>query len=257
MRRMNDLWQRYKLQADPEARQQIILAYAYLAKYVVDRMNVRPNSVVSYDDFVGHAIMGLIDAVEKYDPAKGVKFETYATVRIRGAVLDALKTLDWMPRSVRTYEQELRRVFATLEAELGRPATDEEAAAAMGIDVDTLNDLLAGIGQSAMLSLEDLMLSGEEGDNLTALGSWADPEHDPALAAVFGERKRLLAGAVESLPEKEKLVISLYYKDGLTLKEIAAVLGVSESRACQLHSKAVVRLQGRLARHKELLLAAA
>ncbi|MEN6372163.1 MAG: FliA/WhiG family RNA polymerase sigma factor [Armatimonadota bacterium] len=257
MLRMNDLWQRYKTQKDDEARQQIILAYAYLAKYVVDRMNLRPNAVVSYDDLVSNAIMGLIDAVEKFDPGKDVKFETYASVRIRGAVLDVLKSLDWKPRSVQSSASELRRVFAKLEARFGRAATDEEVAAEMGIDIDTLNGLLVDIGQSSVVSLEELMACGDEYDGLGGSNTACGPDGDPMFVALIGERKQLLVSAIDGLPEKEKLVISLYYKDGLTLKEIAAVLGVTESRACQLHSKAVVRLHGKLARHEELLLAAA
>jgi len=253
----NDLWHRCKVQMDDDARQQIILAYTYLAKYVVDRMHTRPSSVVSYEDLLGHAIVGLIDAVEKFDPSRDVRFETYAIVRIRGAVLDAVKGLDWLPRSIRAAEQKLRAVFAKLEAELGRAATDEEVAAAMGIDVDSLDDLLADVGQSAVLSLEELIACGEESSTLTGVTPQLDLQSDPAVAAEFLERKRLLADAISGLPEKEKLVISLYYKEGLTLKEIAAVLGVTESRACQLHSKAVVRLHGKLARHAELLLAAA
>ncbi|HOK53245.1 MAG TPA: FliA/WhiG family RNA polymerase sigma factor [Armatimonadota bacterium] len=257
MLKMDEIWRRCKQDSDPDARQHIISNYAYLAKYVVDRLNLCPNPVVSYDDLIGHAIMGLIDAVDKFDPNREVKFETYASVRIRGAVLDALKSLDWMPRSVRATEQELKRVYAALEAELGRPATDEETARALGIDVDELQDTLADVGQSAILSLEDIMATGEETGNLTGLGISQSSFGDPELVAIRAERKRLLAQAIAELPEKEKLVISLYYKEGLTLKEVAAVLEVTESRACQLHSKAVLRLQGKLARHKELLTVAA
>lgn len=257
MRNMDSLWQQYKKQGDQNARQEIITSYAYLAKYVVDRLRLRPNSVIGYDDLVSHAIMGLIDAVEKFDPSKGFKFETYANVRIRGEVLDAIKSLDWTPRSVRSTEQELRRVFASLEAELGRAATDEEVAAEMEMDLDTYEDTLAEVGQSAILSLEDLMVYGEEGQSVTDIGLGSSPEYDPMFTAMLSERKRLLASAIKQLPEREMLVISLYYKDGLTLKEIAAVLGVTESRVCQLHSKAVIRLHGKLARHQDLLLVAA
>lgn len=257
MRNMDSLWQQYKKQGDQDARQQIITSYAYLAKYVVDRLRLRPNSVIGYDDLVSHAIMGLIDAVERFDPSKGFKFETYANVRIRGEVLDAIKSLDWTPRSVRSTEQELRRVFTSLEAELGRAATDEEVAAAMEMDLDTYEDTLAEVGQSAILSLEDLMVYGEEGRPVTDIGPGSSSEYDPMFTAMLSERKRLLASAIKQLPEREMLVISLYYKDGLTLKEIAAVLGVTESRVCQLHSKAVIRLHGKLARHQDLLLVAA
>lgn len=257
MPNVDDLWKRYKLHGDPAAREQIILAYAYLAKYVVDRMPVRPSAVTSHDDLVSHAVIGLIDAVEKYDPFREVKFESYAITRIRGSVLDMLKSLDWMPRSLRSAEQELKRAFASLEASLGRPATDEEVAESLCITVDELHERLSDVGQSALFSFEELMIYGEENSGFAGLCGRPDPECDPLLSAEIAERKRLLASAIAQLPEKEKLVISLYYSDGLTLKEIAAVLGVSESRACQLHSKAVVRLHGKLARHADLLLVAA
>ncbi|MDO8586206.1 MAG: FliA/WhiG family RNA polymerase sigma factor [Armatimonadota bacterium] len=257
MSEVNELWRKYKTQADDDARQQLITRYAYLAKYVIDRMLVRPNSVMSYEDLLGHAVVGLIEAVERFDPARGVKFETYAIVRIRGAALDAIKSLDWTPRSVRSSEQELRRAFAELEARLGRPATDAEIAAELNMNEEDLSDALAHVGQSALLSLEDLMVTTDDSANMSALAGTSAPFEDPILAAELDERKRFLAAAIDSLPEREKLVISLYYKEELTLKEIAAVLGVTESRACQLHSKAIVRLNGKLARHKDLLLAAA
>lgn len=256
MANLDKLWRRYKKQNDLQAREEIILAYAYLAKYVVDRMLVRPSAAIGYEDLVGHAAVGLIDAVEKFDPCREVKFETYAVVRIRGAVLDAIKSMDWLPRSIRSFEQELRRVFAALEAKLGRPATDAEVAAELKMDVDELNDAIADVGQMALLSLEDMMAAGDEDTSVTALGGQTDSAQNPVLSLEISERKKILAQAIDSLPEREKLVISTYYKEGLTLKEIAAVLGVTESRACQLHSKAILRLHGKLARHAELLLAA-
>lgn len=252
-----NLWKKYKLHKDPEAREQLILSYAYLAKYVVDRMPVCQTPAAGYDDLLSYATLGLIDAIEKFDPLRDVKFETYAITRIRGAVLDALKTLDWLPRSVRAEEQKIRRVFARLEGELGRPATDEEAAAALGIEVDTLSEKLASVSQSALLSLEDLMISSEETVDVRPIGGTYDSLCDPERTVELAERTRFLAKAIGELPERERLVISLYYKDGLTLKEIAAVLGVTESRVCQLHSKAVIRLHGKLARHADLLLATA
>ena len=257
MPQVEKLWKLYKARNDPRAREQIILAYAHLAKYVVDRMPVRPSAVIGYDDLLGHAIVGLIDAVEKFDTSREVKFETYAVARIRGAVLDAIKSLDWMPRSVRASEQELRRAFADLEARLGRPARDEEVAESLGIGIDELKNTLADVAGAALLSIEDFMLFGEECFSEGSLSMPADDLLSPVLAAEAEERKRILARAIEGLPDKEKLVVSLYYKEGLTLKEIAKVLGVTESRACQLHSKAVIRLHGKLARYEDLLLAAA
>lgn len=249
------LWQLYKTKNDAQAREKLIMAYSYLAKYVVDRMPVRTSAVVSYDDLLGHAIVGLIDAVEKFDLIREVKFETYATTRIRGSVLDALKSLDWMPRTVRSSGHKLRDVMANLEAELGRPADDSEIAQEMGVSTDDLDRLFADMGQSAVLSLEELLGYGEEGgtNDLPALAV----DSDPLAPIALEQRKIMLAKAIGELPEKEKLVVSIYYNEGLTFKEIAKVLGVTESRICQLHSKAVVRLNGKLARHKDLLIAAA
>jgi RNA polymerase sigma factor for flagellar operon FliA len=257
MAQTDGLWRRYKEKGDIEARERLILAYAHLAKYVVDRMHLRPSAAMGCEDLVGHAVVGLIDAVQRFDPARDVKFETYALPRIRGAVLDAIRGQDWIPRSVRSSEQELRRALAELEGRLGRPPTDAETAEMMGVGIDRLHEVLADVGQAAMLSLEELMLYGEEGGGQDILSSAPDSASDPILAAELEERKQLLADAVGRLPERERLVISLYYKEGLTFKEIAQVLGVTESRACQLHSKAVVRLHGKLARHADLMLAAA
>lgn len=252
-----NLWKKYKLHKDPRAREQLILSYAYLAKYVVDRMPVCQTAVTGYDDLLSYATLGLIDAVEKFDPSRDVKFETYAVMRIRGAVLDALKTLDWLPRSVRAEEQKIRRVFARLEGELGRPATDEEVAATLGIEVDVLYEKLTIVSQSALLSLEELMMSSEETVDVSPIAGMSSSLCNPEHAIELTERTRLLAKAISELPERERLVVSLYYKDGLTLKEIAAVLGVTESRVCQLHSKAVIRLHGKLAKHADLLLGTA
>jgi RNA polymerase sigma factor for flagellar operon FliA len=253
---LQNLWKRYKFQNDPKAREQLILSYAYLAKYVVDRMPLQQSAVVGYDDLISYATLGLIDAVERFDLERDVKFETYAITRIRGAVLDALKALNWLPRSLRSEEQKIRKGFAELEAKLGRPATDEEVASALGITVDELQERLAAVAQSAVLSLEELVMNGEEVVDSFSAGD-ACSTRDPQSAVEQSEKTRLLAKAISELPEKEKLIISLYYSDGLTLKEIAAILGVTESRACQLHSKAVIRLHGKLARHADLLLTSA
>jgi RNA polymerase sigma factor for flagellar operon FliA len=220
-------------------------------------MNVRCSAVLSYDDMLGYAVIGLVDAVEKFDLSRDVKFETYAMVRIRGAVLDGIKSMDWLPRSVRASSQELRRVLARLEGELGHPPSDIEVAGAMEISLETLEDLWSQVGQPAMLSLEELLLYGEESPAGNGAGVLADESFNPVIAAEQQERGKILAHAIGQLPEREKLVVSLYYKEGLTLKEIAQVLGVTESRACQLHSKAVMRLNGKLARHADLMLSVA
>jgi len=252
----NELWRRFKQEGDLSAREEIILTYTYLAKYVVGRLLVRPNSVLSMDDLIGHAAVGLIDAVDRFDPSKGIKFETYAVIRIKGSVLDALKSIDWIPRSTRATDKQIKQTYASLEAALNRPATDEEVANALGMDIDTLNTVLADVGQSIVISMEDLLTYGEDSHNFED-GLPTDTSLSPLAAAESSIRKQLLAQAIDDLPEKEKFVIGLYYGDGLTLREIAEVLGVTESRVCQLHSKAAARLHGKLARHADLLLAAA
>jgi RNA polymerase sigma factor for flagellar operon FliA len=238
------LWLDYKRDGSEEARERLIARYAYLAKYAVDRLNLSPSGALSYEDLIGHAVVGLIDAIEKFDLGRNVKFETYALARIRGEVIDVIRTLDWAPRSVRKQEADLRKAYARLEIELERPATDREVADHLGVSVAELEKMLADVGQSALLSLDEIVANG--GD---ILASPADGTfNDPAERAERAEQKRLLARAVDELPERERMVIALYYYDKLTQKEIASVLGVTESRVCQIHTKAVLRLAAKLTR---------
>lgn len=244
MDQRDKLWLEYKTRGTEEARQKIISEYAYLAKYTVDRLNLSPSGALSYEDLIGHAIIGLIDAVEKFDPARNVKFETYALCRIRGEVIDIIRSLDWIPRSVRRNESMLRDIYARLEMELHRPPTDSEVADHMGIRVAELEKMLADVGQSAVFSLDEVISNG--GDvSVPGDDTWGD---DPAASAERSDQKRLLAQAIEELPERERTVVALYYYENLTQKEIAAVLGVTESRVCQIHTKAVLRLSGKMSR---------
>lgn len=236
------LWLEYKKHGNEEAREKLIEEYAYLAKYAVDRLNLSPSGVLAYEDLIGHAIVGLIDAIEKFDPGRNVKFETYALSRIRGEVIDVIRALDWVPRSIRRQEAELRRAYAYLETVLGRSATDQEVADYLNITVPELEKLLADISQSALVSLDEIIASG--GDILPSDDE--DYATDPAANVEKSEQVRLLAQAIEELPERERIVVSLYYYDKLTQKEIAAVLGVTESRVCQMHTKAVLRLAAKL-----------
>jgi len=257
MSQVDALWLQYKEKDDAKAREQIIMKYAYLAKYVVDRMCIRTSNVMAYDDLVSYAVIGLINAVERFDPYRAIKFQTYAITRIRGAVLDALKSMDWLPRGMREAGQEMTRTMARLEAETGRTPSDEEVAAAMDVSIDELGRIVTSTGQSAMLSLEELISTGEDYSSESGLGNGSYGGIDPSSSAEAQERKRLLAKAIDELPEREKMVVSLYYKEGLTLKEIAEVLSVTESRACQIHSKAMIRLNGKLSRFVDLMLASA
>jgi RNA polymerase sigma factor FliA len=243
MDRRQKLWIEFKRNGSENARQELITEYAYLAKYAVDRLNLSPAGALSYEDLVGHAVVGLIDAIEKFDLERNVKFETYALTRIRGEVIDIIRSLDWTPRSVRRNETMLRDVFVRLEMELNRPPNDIEVASKLGIEVTDLERIIADVGQSAVLSLDEIMTSGGDISNKEI-----DEFDDPARYTQRTEQKRLLARAIEDLPERERTVIALYYYENLTQKEIAAVLEVTESRICQIHTKAVLRMAGKLSR---------
>lgn len=238
------LWRDYKLNGSEEARERLISEYAYLAKYAVDRLNLSPSGALSYEDLIGHAVVGLIGAIEKFDLDRGVKFETYALSRIRGEVIDVIRSLDWTPRSVRKNETTLRETYARLEIKLERPPTDHEVARYLGVDIGELEKMLADVGQSAVLSLDEIISSGSDIMASSAGSAWNSPEAHAERA----DQKRLLAKSIDELPEQEKVVIALYYYENLTQKEIAAVLGVTESRVCQIHTKAVLRLSAKLSR---------
>ncbi len=247
------LWMEYKREGSEEARERLISEYAYLAKYAVDRLNLCPSGALSYEDLIGHAVVGLIDAMEKFDPERNVKFETYALTRIRGEVIDVIRSLDWTPRSVRKQETDLRRAYARLELDLERPPTDREVADHLGVTLDELDRMLMDVGQSALISLDEMIASG--GD---VLSSPADADGaDPAASAERADQKRLLARSIDELPERERTVLALYYYENLTQREIAEVLGVTESRVCQIHTKAVLRLSGKLSRTGSYSLAGA
>ena len=244
MDRRERLWLQFKGNRSESAREQLIGEYAYLAKYAVDRLGLFPSGALSYDDLIGHAVVGLIDAVEKFDPGRNVKFETYALARIQGEVIDVIRQLDWTPRSVRKHDITLRDAYAKLEQELERPPTDDEVAQRLGVDIGEIERMLADVAQSALLSLDDVVASGKD---ILASPSDGDGE-DPASHAQRSEQKRLLADSIDELPERERTVVALYYYEDLTQKEIAGVLGVTESRVCQIHTKAVLRLSGKLSR---------
>ena len=237
------LWRDLKQNGSEQAREQLISEYAYLAKYAVDRLNLNPSGALSYEDLVGHAVVGLIGAIEKFDLDRNVKFETYALTRIRGEVIDVIRQLDWTPRSVRKYETQLREAYAHLEMRLDRSPTDAEVAEHLGVSVGELEKMLMDVGQSALLSLDEVISNG--GDVCAACD---DDENDPASRAERADQKRLLARAIDELSERERTVVALYYYENMTQKEIAAVLEVTESRVCQIHTKAILRLSAKLSR---------
>lgn len=250
-------WREYARTRCPKLREAIIGEYAILAKRAVERLQITPWGCVSQDDLISHAVIGLIDAVDRYDPEYGPPFEGFAMPRIRGAILDALRQLDWVPRSVRAKEHQLRRAYGKLEMVLGRPPQDEEVARELEIDVDELEQLVTDVARGSVLSLDDLVSAsardaGGEGATVGEMTPTADT-HDPYRQQERSEAHRRLAEAIDALPEREKLVVSLYYYHELTLKEIGRVLKVTEQRVSQIHTKAMLRMSHKLIRHTELM----
>jgi RNA polymerase sigma factor for flagellar operon FliA len=226
-------------------REEVVHKYLHLVKYVAGRISINLPPNVEINDLINDGILGLIDATEKYDDARGVKFETYAITRINGAILDALRALDWVPRAVRQRARELERVYQELEAELGRAASEEEVAERMGLTRKELDVLMQKIRGTSVLSLEEF-LPNEKGYEIPLLGTLKDSDNDVTSAVEAREVKAALVKAVEDLPPQERTVISLYYFEGLTLKEIKGVLNVSESRVSQIHAQAVIHLRSKL-----------
>lgn len=246
-----ELWIKYSQTNDPAIKDKLILEYAHIVKYVAGRLSIYFGSNVEYDDLMGYGVFGLIDAIDKFDLSKGVKFETYASLRIRGSIIDSIRELDWVPRSLRQKNKELERVYTELENMLGRSATDEEVARKLGISIKDLNKLLNEVNLSSMVSLEEFL---EQNYEVGTINSSVNKEERPEGYIEITEVKRMLVDAIERLPEKESKVVSLYYFNDLTLKEISAIMKVSESRISQLHTKAILRLKGKLARHKSILI---
>jgi len=249
---VQDLWRRFKLQGDLAVRDRLINKYAYLVKITAGRVvtNLPPN--VEREDLVGAGVVGLIKAIDQYDVSRQVKFETYAIALIRGAILEMLREEDWVPRSVRERVKNLERTYMQLEMALGRPASEEEVAEAMGIKIDELQSLLADTGRATLMSLDDVIV-GSDGNERIHLADVIDDDSSGPLTIVENkEMIRTLGVAIDRLPEREKLVIALYYYEGLTFKEIGKTLSVSESRVYQLHTQAVLRMRGYLSRDTAL-----
>jgi RNA polymerase sigma factor for flagellar operon FliA len=242
------LWQDFKRTKDKDLRDRLILTYAPLVKYVAGRLGSGLPAHVDEGDLVSYGLLGLIGAIERYDPDRDIKFETYAISRIKGAIIDELRALDWVPRSVRSRAREIERAIGELEARLGTAPTDEQIAAKIGISVDELEESLTDISRSSIAALDELWSTSGEGDQVSLLDTIEDTSGPrPADVLDATELREALADAIARLPEREKLVVTLYYYEELTLREIGEVLGVTESRISQLHTKAILRLKARLA----------
>ena len=242
------LWLEFRRTKDKGLRDRLILTYAPLVKYVAGRLGSGLPAHVDEGDLVSYGLLGLIGAIERYDPGRDIKFETYAISRIKGAIIDELRALDWVPRSVRSRAREIERAIAELEAKLGTAPTDEQIAGKIGISVDELEESLTDISRSSIAALDELWSVSGEGDQVSLLDTIEDTTGQrPQEALDETEMREALADAIARLPEREKLVVTLYYYEELTLREIGEVLGVTESRVSQLHTKAILRLKARLA----------
>lgn len=242
-----ELWTDYRGSKDPAIREAFIRQYAPLVKYVAGKVAANMPHSVEFDDLVGFGVFGLIDAIDKFDPDKNVKFKTYAVTRIRGAIFDELRSIDWVPRSVRQKTREIEEAIVELESRLCRPASDSEIASSMGVSEDEFARTMLKISSTSVLSLNDVWYSGDEADKVSIGDSIESPTSmNPDSTVERDEIKRVIVQAIQELPDKEKKVLVLYYYEDLTLKEIGQVLEVTESRVSQLHTKAILRLRGKL-----------
>jgi len=234
----------------PAEREALILEHSSLIRYVAGRIAVRLPPHLSLDDLISAGVLGLIDAVDKYDPSRNAQFKTYAEYRIRGAILDELRAMDWVPRSVRRKSQRLEEVFQALSNELGREPDDEEMAQRLGMDLEDYYRIIeetAGVGLLAIIDTEEGLAQFMPGTLVE--NALKDTGQGPAEWLDKNEIKRVIAEAIEKLNEKEQMVVSLYYYDELTMKEIGRVLDYTESRICQIHSKTMMKLRSRLRRY--------
>ena len=242
---LTELWTDYKATGDERAREGLILHYSPLVKFVAGRVGSGLPRNVDQNDLVSFGTFGLIDAVDKFEPERGFKFETYAVNRIKGAILDELRHLDWVPRSVRSRAREIQRTMAELNHKFQRTPSEEEVAAAMDLPLDTLRDQLGEIATLGFVALDEL-LNPSERDSGSMSEMIADPAAiDPSGSFEREETRYMLADSINRLPDRERLVLTLYYYEGLTLAEIGGVLNVTESRICQIHTKAVMSLRNR------------
>lgn len=243
-----EIWDEYKSRSTVKARETLIIHYSPLVKYVAGRVASGLPQNVEQADLVSYGMFGLIDAIDKFEPDRGFKFETYAISRIKGAILDELRSIDWVPRSVRSKARQIERAYAKLEAKNHVPPTDEELASELGWTDSQLQTALSQISQLGLAALDEILPMGEKGESVTLGDTIADTSMPGPLGSFENkETRHILAKSINTLPEREKIVLTLYYYENLTLQEIGQVLGVTESRVCQIHTKSVIHLRSRFA----------
>lgn len=248
------LWVEYKKAREPKLREYFIKKYAPLVKYVAGKVAVGMPHNVEFDDLVSYGTFGLLDAIEKYDPTKEVKFKTYAMTRVRGGIFDELRNVDWIPRSIRQKAKQVEKIILELENRMGRTAEDEEIAHELDIDIEEFHDLMSKISGTSLISLNDVWHGNDENEEMVFVDTLESPEAlNPDIIVEREEIKNMIVECIKKLPDREKKVIVLYYYEDLTLKEIGEVLEVTESRVSQLHTKAIMRLRGRLSQMKSLM----
>ena len=236
-----------EIEITTENREEVIIKYSPMIKYVANRIAMRLPPHIEVDDLISVGVLGLMDAITKYDSSRGAKFKTYAEFRVRGAILDELRSMDWVPRSIRQKASQVDKVVQGLQAKLRRQPEDEEVAKEMGLSLDQFHETLNETKSIPIFSLEDLGIAKESGDQQSLLDCLAGKaDADPQTQVRLVELKEIIAKAIDALPEKERLMVSLYYYEELTMKEIGAVLDITESRVSQIHSKAVYRLRTKL-----------
>ncbi len=248
------LWDKFSKDNDQGIRDYFVIKYAPLVKYVAGKVSMGMPQNIEFEDLVSYGIFGLLDAIGKFDPARGIKFKTYAMTRIRGSIFDELRSIDWIPRSIRQKAKQIEQIIAELENKLGRTVEDDEIAKELGISSGEFQSLLNKLSGTSMISLNDIWYLGDESDEMSILETLEAPDSmNPDILIEKEEIKDHIIDAIRKLPDKEKKVIVLYYYEDLTLKEIGEVLEVTESRVSQLHTKAIMRLRGRLGRIKSTI----
>jgi RNA polymerase sigma factor for flagellar operon FliA len=241
------MWADYKTHGERALRDELIVHYSPLVKYVAGRVAVGLPQNVEQSDLVSYGIFGLIDAIDKFDPSRGYKFETYAIARIKGAILDELRSIDWVPRSIRAKARAIEKAYAKLESELHRAPSDDEVATELEMSNEQLQNTLGQISFVGLVALDEMLsVGGERGESVTLGDTIADSGEGPVAAYEVEEMRHILAEAISRMPDREKTVLTLYYYEGLTLNEIGQVLGVTESRVCQIHTKSVLQLRSRI-----------